>query len=267
VSLWQSIILGLVQGLTEFLPISSSAHLVIFEKILNVEAHNNFIFDVLVHVGTLAAVVVFFRKRIIRMIAAFFTMPFDWNSDPERRGDFKLAWLIILGTFPAVIIGLLFKDQIEQAFAAPRWAASMLLVTAVILILTHWARDKGRLVNVPRATTIGLAQALAIMPGISRSGSTISMGLFSGMDKSEAAEFSFLLSIPAIAGAAVLEIPDFIRALTQTSLVPIYAIGAVVAAIVGYLSIFYLLGMVKKGKFFYFGVYCALVGILGILFL
>jgi undecaprenyl-diphosphatase len=267
VSLWQSVILGLVQGLTEFLPISSSAHLVLFEKILHVEAHSNFIFDVLVHVGTLAAVVVFFRKRIYGMIAAFFTMPFRRDQDPDRRRDFKLAWLIILGTIPAVIIGFLFKDYIEQAFAAPRWAAAMLLVTAVILIMTHWARDRGRDVNAPRATSIGLAQALAIMPGISRSGSTISMGLFTGVDKSEAAEFSFLLSIPAIAGAAVLEIPDFIKAMTQTSLVGIYAIGAMVAAVVGYLSIFYLLSVIKKGKFFYFGVYCAIVGILGIIFL
>jgi undecaprenyl-diphosphatase len=266
-NLFQSVILGLVQGLTEFLPISSSAHLVLFEKILHVEAHNNFIFDVMVHVGTLAAVVIFFRKRLYRLLTAFFTMPFHWDQDPDRQRDFKLAWLIILGTIPAVILGLLFKDYIEQAFAAPRWAAMMLLITAVILITTRWARDKGLFVNAPRATTIGLAQALAIMPGISRSGSTISMGLFSGMDKSEAAEFSFLLSIPAIAGAAVLEIPDFIRAFTQTSLIVTYAIGGAVAAVVGYLSIFYLLSVIKRGKFFYFGVYCAMVGILGILFL
>jgi undecaprenyl-diphosphatase len=174
---------------------------------------------------------------------------------------------LILGTVPAAIIGLLFKDYIELAFASPRWASGMLLFTAAILLSTRWAIREDCHLDTGRTLMIGFAQALAIMPGISRSGSTIAAGMFLKMKKSEAAEFSFLLSIPAIAGATIMQIPQFIKNITNTDLMINYFAGAAVAAIVGYISIIYVMKIVKKGKFFYFGLYCAVVGILGILLL
>lgn len=264
--LLQSILLGIVQGLTEFLPVSSSGHLVIFEKIFQVEAHN-LVFEVLVHFGTLVAVFIYFRKQLAGIITGFFKSPFDFSGASESSRNARLAWFIVLGTIPAAAIGMLLKDHIEIAFASPRWAAGMLLVTAAILIPTRWARAKEGRISIARMIIIGFAQALAIMPGISRSGTTISAGIFSGMNKSEAAEFSFLLSIPAILGATILEIPDFIEALGNATLVTNYLIGALVAAIVGYISIAFLMKVVKKGKFFYFGIYCAIVGLLGIFLL
>jgi len=262
----KSIALGLIQGLTEFLPVSSSGHLVIFEKLLGVEAHN-LVFEVLVHLGTLLAVVIYFRYKLFRIIGSFFGTIVGQKVSDEDRQFAGLGWLIILGTIPAVVVGLLARDYIELAFASARWSAGMLLITATILILTRWAKREDRVLNIPRAMLIGIAQALAIMPGISRSGSTISAGIYSGIKKSEAAEFSFLLSVPAILGATVLELPDFVAEMGNTRLIENYLAGAVVAAAVGYISIAFLMNIIKKGKFFFFGLYCAAVGILGIIFL
>jgi undecaprenyl-diphosphatase len=264
-TLIQGIILGLVQGLTEFLPVSSSAHLVIFEKILNVEAHT-VAFEVLLHVGTLLAVIIYFRRQLYRIFSVIFKAIFTSNRNFQDK-DLRLAWYLVIGTFPAALAGYFLKKYFEEAFAAPRWAAGMLLITALILILTRWVQDKNNKLNSWRAILIGIAQAVAIMPGISRSGSTISTGMYVGLNKSEAAEFAFLLSIPVIGGAALLEVHDFIRILSSKSLSEVYIIGALVAAVIGYFSIAYLLSVVKKGKFFYFGVYCAVVGILGLLLL
>jgi len=264
-SFFESVILGLVQGLTEFLPVSSSGHLVIFESLFGIKT-GNILFEILVHFGTLLAVLVYFRKRFYNIIISLFSFArgkTGFNDDPHL----KLALFIVLGTIPAVIVGLLFKDFIVVAFESPRWASVMLLVTAAILFSTKWAPDKARGFGWKNSIIVGVAQALAIMPGISRSGSTISIGMHLGIDKSEAAEFSFLLSVPAIAGAALLEIPEFLKSLSDLSLLPIYLTGALVSAVVGYISITYLLSIIKKGKFFYFGLYCAIVGILGIFLL
>lgn len=264
-NLLESLVLGLVQGLTEFLPVSSSGHLVIIEGLFGIRS-GNVVFEVLVHFGTLLAVLVYFRKRIASIIKSIIGVIFTKTTSTTDT-DFRMAVYIVVGTIPAVIIGFAFKDLIEQAFGSPRWAAGMLLVTAAILFSTKWASERLKKLNSGRSILVGIAQALAIMPGISRSGSTISAGMWLGMDKSEAAEFSFLLSIPAIAGAVVLEIPDMIANLGTGNLVVIYLAGMVVAALVGYLSIAGLLSIIKKGKFFFFGLYCAVIGLLGIFLL
>jgi len=261
----ESLILGLVQGLTEFLPVSSSGHLVIVEGLFGIRS-NDIIFEILVHFGTLLAVLVYFRKTIAAIIRAIVSALLR-KSDEESGAGLRLAVFLIVGTIPAVIIGLAFKDLIVQAFDSPRWASAMLLVTALILFSTRWTLDKSKPNNTLRSLTIGFAQALAIMPGISRSGSTISMGMWLGMNKSEAAEFSFLLSVPAIAGAMVLELPSMISNFSSPELLPVYLAGTAMSAIIGYISIAYLMKIIKKGKFFYFGLYCLLVGLLGIFLL
>lgn len=265
-NLIESTVLGLVQGLTEFLPISSSGHLVIFERLFHIKA-GDLVFEVFVHFGTLIAVLLYFRERLTA-IAGSVIRSFSSARDPERdKANLKLFWYLILGTVPAAFIGLLFEDLIELAFASPRWASGMLLVTAAILLSTRWATREDRKLDASRTIIIGCAQALAIMPGISRSGSTISAGMALGMKKTEAAEFSFLLSIPAIAGATLIQIPQFVRDITNADLLINYFVGAMAAAIIGYISIAFLMKIVKKGKFFYFGLYCIAVGILGILLL
>ncbi len=264
--LLQSVLLGLIQGLTEFLPVSSSGHLVIFEKIFGV-ASEDLVFEILLHCGTLVAVLIYFRRRLLNIVRSFVRSPFGRGLPPGQQSEIRMGWFLILGTLPAAVIGIAFKDYIELAFASPRWSSGMLLVTAAMLFATRWARREKAALDVPRTIIIGCAQALAIMPGISRSGSTISAGMFSGMKKSEAAEFSFLLSIPAIVGATLLQLPDFISKIGQSDVVAYYLAGALVSTVTGYLSIAFLLDMIKKGKFFYFGLYCAIVGVLGIFFL
>jgi len=255
----------LVQGLTEFLPVSSSGHLVIAEGLFGIRS-NDIIFEILVHFGTLLAVLVYFRKTIAGIISAI-VFALLRKSREESGAGLRLATFLIVGTIPAVIIGLVFKDLIVEAFDSPRWASAMLLVTAVILFSTRWTFDKSKPNTALRSLTIGFAQALAIMPGISRSGSTISMGMWLGMNKSEVAEFSFLLSVPAIAGAMVLELPAMFSNFSSLKLLPVYLAGTAMSAIIGYVSIAYLMKIIKKGKFFYFGLYCLLVGLLGIFLL
>ncbi len=265
-NLVESIILGLIQGLTEFLPISSSGHLVIFERLFHIEA-GDLGFEVFVHFGTLIAVLFYFREKLFAIAGSVIRTFSRARKLETDKTNIKLFSYLILGTVPAAITGLLLEDYVELAFASPRWSSGMLLVTAAILLSTRWAAREDRKLDTRRTIIIGIAQALAIMPGISRSGSTISAGMILGMKKSEAAEFSFLLSIPAIVGAAFLQIPQFARDIKNADLVINYFAGAVAAAIVGYVSIVYLMKIVKKGKFFYFGLYCAVVGLLGIFLL
>ena len=256
--------LGIVQGLTEFLPISSSGHLVIVERLFGIKS-SHLVFEVLVHLGTLLAVVVYFRKQLLIILRSIW--PYSTERSDESGLNRRYFWFLILGTIPAALVGFFLEDYIELAFASPRWASGMLLVTAAILLATKLSRRQNNKLNSGRTLFIGIAQALAIMPGISRSGSTISAGMYVGLDRSEAAEFSFLLSIPAILGATVLKIPDFLEAASDPHVMVNYIVGAVAAAAVGYLSIACLMAVIRKGKFFWFGIYCAAVGILGILIL
>lgn len=265
-NLIESTVLGLIQGLTEFLPISSSGHLVIFERLFHIEA-GDLVFEVFVHFGTLIAVLLYFREKLLAVAGSIVISFSRVQKSESDEINIKLFWYLILGTVPAGLIGLLFADFIELAFASPRWASGMLLVTAAILLSTRWATREDRKLDASRTIIIGFAQALAIMPGISRSGSTISAGMALGMKKTEAAEFSFLLSIPAIVGATIIQIPQFVKDITNADLVINYFVGAMAAAIIGYISIAFLMKIIKKGKFFYFGLYCIVVGILGILLL
>jgi undecaprenyl-diphosphatase len=261
----QSIILGIVQGLTEFLPVSSSGHLVFCERLLHI-SKGDVVFEVMVHVGTLAAVLYYFRKRIIEIIRSLFMIGKKYKT-AEEIDSLKLAWYLILGTIPAVVFGFFFKSYLENSFGSIYWTSIEFLITGAILIGTIWARDRGRQINNWNTLFMGVAQAIAIIPAISRSGSTIAAGMFSGIKKEKVAEFSFLLSIPAIGGAAILEIPGFLKLIPEKSIIFTYLIGTIISAIVGYFSIALLISIIKRGKFFYFGVYCILLGIAGLLFL
>jgi undecaprenyl-diphosphatase len=267
-SLLEAILLGIVQGLTEFLPISSSGHLVLGEYLLKVK-FDDISFEVFLHFGTLLSVVIFFRRTIWSMLKAVWLKirsVFAGGTTGPDSEYWRLFWLIIVGTTPAGLIGALFKDYLERSFSSVIFVSFMLLFTGTVLFLTKFVKKKKEKLGFNDALWVGLAQALAMLPGISRSGLTISTGIFRKVEKSKAAEFSFLLSLPAVLGASLLELKDVLSHNSASQDLRIYAIGAVTAFVVGYLSIKFLLNVIKKGKFQYFGYYCFAVGLLFLIF-
>jgi undecaprenyl-diphosphatase len=234
----QAALLGIVQGLTEFLPVSSTAHLILARAFFGYDAEQfGLSFDVACHVGTLIAVLVYFRTEIARMIAA---IPLIF--DPARDEDARLVWLLVLGTVPAVVAGLAFKNPIEASLRTVPVAATALAVGAILFFVAErvGARVRSeRSLTMMEAFWIGCAQAVALIPGVSRSGATIVVALLIGLRRAGAARFIFLLSIPAILGAAASEAPKMIRSGLGGDLVMLFAIGLVTSAFVGYAAVKY----------------------------
>ena len=250
----QAIALGVVQGLTEFLPVSSSGHLVLGQHLLGLNKPE-LLFDVVAHVGTLLAVAVYFRRDLLMMLRGL------WAADSEGRQGRQLIKLVILGSIPAGLAGFLFKDNFEALFGSLLAVGCALCLTGCILLLTRLSdRLNDRPVrNGPvRAFLIGVAQAIAICPGISRSGSTIACGLLLGLERSDAARFSFVLSIPAILGALLLQLIhlDSLRSQPSWPLI----LGGASAAISGYLALSLLVRIVNQGRLHIFAPYCFLAG-------
>jgi undecaprenyl-diphosphatase len=261
-SILQSVFLGIVQGLTEFLPISSSGHLVFLQSLFGLEEPPIF-FDVMLHLGTLLAVVVYFWTDIRRIIKGIVSI---LKKKDENREKAILFFWIILATIPTGLMGLLFKDWFESFFSKPKLVGGMLILTGLILWLTRWIKKEVKPLGQMgwlSAILIGIAQGFAIIPGISRSGATISTGLFCGLDPELSARFSFLLSIPAILGATLLETNkmDSGGALWTT------LIGSTIAFGVGLLALTLLIKIIKMGKLFNFSYYCCGLGILMIILL
>ena len=254
-----SLILGFIQGATEFLPVSSSGHLVLAEKILGIKASSGLIFEVMLHFATMISVIIYFRKKIGRLILSL--LP-PYTSD--KRPSLKLAGILIVGTIPAAVIGLAFEDYVESAFGSGKFAALMLIVTALLLLSTRLIKPGERTITFKSGMIIGVAQSIALLPGISRSGTTISTGLFLKMAPAEAAEFSFLLSLPAVFGASILKSFDLMSSSINSAEIGVYLAGAFSAFLVGYISIVWLMSLIKKGQFFYFGLYCLTVGTIGL---
>lgn len=265
--LFKSILLGILQGLSEFLPVSSSGHLVIAEYLLDFNI-GGLAFEVFVHLGTLVAVLLVFRKDISRLILAvpdIFRLP-SGKLSKERREFALLAVYIAIGSLPAALIGLLLKDTIERSFESHLLALVMLFFTGIIVWSSRYTREKGRELSGYRALLIGIAQAFAILPGVSRSGSTIVTGLWLGLPRHQTARFSFLLSVPVIFGAGVLKMKDVVQQpLPETEIFYIIC-ATIAAAISGYFAIIWLLNVIKKQKLEWFGVYCITVSIIGLIF-
>lgn len=249
----ESVLLGLLQGLTEFLPVSSSGHLVLAQSLIPGFEQPGVLFDTLLHGGTLLSVLVYFRREVQELLASL--LP---GGDPSRR---RLALLLVVATVPTGLIGILFKDPLEALFHAPRSAAAMLLVTGAVLWVSEvLARPRMGLegLGYGRALAIGTVQGLAIVPGISRSGSTIAAGTLLGIRGEDAARFSFLLSVPAILGAVVLQLPH-VDSLEPARL-GAYAAGVVAAFASGLWAIRFLLAAIRRGRFRWFALYCWLLG-------
>lgn len=253
----QALFLGLVQGLTEFFPVSSSGHLVFFQSLLGIEEPPIF-FDVLLHLGTLLAVVIFFRGSLRMMLQSVLSRL--RGRGEAGQGERLLLWIIV-STIPTGLMGLFLKDWFESFFGTPRIVGVMLLVTGSILWLTRFAgaKERGlRKMTWIDALLIGVAQGIAILPGISRSGATISAGLFCGLDRGLSGEFSFLLSIPAILCALLLES----RKMVSPSESLICLLGTAVAFCAGFLSLKALMPVIRRGKLYRFAYYCWAIGLL-----
>ncbi len=243
----EAIILGIIQGLTEFLPISSSGHLVLSQVILGIQIPGND-FEVLLHIGTLCSILVVFNNDIKNIL---FTL-----SSKETQ---KFILMIFVGTIPAVIVGLGFKDGIERLFDDIIVVGFAQVFTGITLISSFYFKSLNKKNSIIKACLIGIAQAIAIIPGISRSGITISFALFLGLDARQAAKFSFFLAIPVISGAGILMATD----LRDGFSIDIYTAGSglITSFFVGMVALKWLLAWLEGGKFHYFGIYCFLIGI------
>ncbi|MDZ4167869.1 MAG: undecaprenyl-diphosphatase UppP [Coriobacteriia bacterium] len=254
----EAIILGLTQGAAEFLPISSSGHLVIVPALFGWDKPA-VAFDVLLHLGTLLAVIVYFRADLWRMVRGFF------STAPERAPERRLAWLIIIGTIPTGLIGLAFDDVFERLFGAVLYVGVFLMVTAVILTLAEWlSRQRAHDPSEMRwwqAALIGVAQGAAIAPGISRAGSTMAAGLAIGLDREQAARFSFLLSVPSILLAGAWAARELLGGGVVMPSPGVSALGFLAAAVSGYAAIAGLLAYLRKRPLYPFAAYCAVAGL------
>jgi len=258
----KAMVLGVLQGLTEFLPISSSGHLVIGSELMNFQ-EQGVVFDVFVHLGTLLAVVFFFRRELVEMVKAPFAFLQGDRSESVKH-FFMMDLYVIVATLPAVAVGLFLKDRVEILFGNILLVYCMLAVTGVIMIAARYLPQKDKPITWGRSVWVGCAQACAIMPGLSRSGSTIFLGMVLGIDREKIAKFSFIMSIPAILGAAVLQIGDImVNPLDKGAFLNIGA-GALMAAFSGYLAIKLLLDIIRKNRLQWFGYYCLLISATGI---
>jgi len=261
---FQALILGIVQGLTEFIPVSSSAHLVLVPWLLG-WPEPDLVFDTMAHWGTLLAVVAYFWKDL-------WDLTIGWvdslryrslNPDPRRR----LAWLVIIGTIPAVLAGALLEKKFAMMFEAPVWPATFLLITGLLLTASEFlSRRQRRLsdINWPDALVIGVAQAVAIAPGISRSGATIATGLFRGLQRDVAARYSFLLATPIIFGAGLLQLKNLLVAGNAESHLPVLITGFIAAAVSGYVCIGVLMQYLRRGRLYIFAIYCWTLGLISL---
>ncbi|MBP5335642.1 MAG: undecaprenyl-diphosphate phosphatase [Bacteroidales bacterium] len=274
---WQALILGLVQGLTEFLPVSSSGHLVIFRELLGAEAPSDLAFEITVHVATALATIVVFRKQILDLLQGLFKFKYNEQTDFIAK--------LVVSMIPVAIVGFFFKDKVEELFSSLLVVGCALMVTALLLFLSDRARPFGKLrvtegksgetegksgvtegkeITFGQALVMGLGQAVAVIPGLSRSGTTISSGLLSGASRNKVAEFSFLMVLVPILGEAFLDIVGGDLAASSVSIAPL-VLGFVAAFISGLFACKAMIALVKKAGLKWFALYCAIVGLIVII--
>lgn len=286
-NLLKSIIMGIVQGVTEFLPVSSSGHLAIFKQILNVETDTGILFDILLHIGTLIAIFAVYFKDIkeliiegckliadmvMNLITWFQNLASKKEHKPYRKlvetTNRKFVVLIILSTIPTGIIGVIGGDIVEVASETLIVPGICLLMTSMLLLIADGikpGRKRIGSVTYTNSFVLGICQGVSTLPGLSRSGTTITACLLSGFEKNLAVKYSFIMSIPAVLGAAVLELKDIGKVSISAGEWASYIVGMVVAAVVGYICIKTMLVVVRKKKFKGFAIYCAIVGIIAII--
>ncbi|MBQ3976009.1 MAG: undecaprenyl-diphosphate phosphatase [Bacteroidales bacterium] len=255
---WQALILGLVQGLTEFLPVSSSGHLVIFRELLGAEAPSDLVFEITVHVATALATIVVFRKQILDLLQGLFKFKYNEQTDFIAK--------LVVSMIPVAIVGFFFKDKVEELFSSLLVVGCALMVTALLLFLSDRvkARKEGKEITFGQALVMGLGQAVAVIPGLSRSGTTISAGLLSGASRNKVAEFSFLMVLVPILGEAFLDLVGGDLATSSISIAPL-VLGFLAAFFSGLFACKAMIALVKKAGLKWFALYCAIVGLIVII--
>lgn len=254
---FQALLLGLLQGLTEFLPVSSSGHLEIGAALLGIKSGNNLLFTVVLHVATVLSTIVVFRKDILWLLKGLFA--FQWNEQTQYVSR------LIFSAIPVMFLGLFFKDKVEQFFTGNvTFVGSMLIITAFLLASTHLIKKGNNSITFGKSFIIGIAQAMAVLPGISRSGATIATGLLLKTKKEEMARFSFLMVLIPILGAAFLDIVGGdVTSNESIGGLPMF-IGFVSAFVSGLLACSWMIKIVKRGKLIYFAIYCLIIGVIAI---
>lgn len=253
----EALILGLIQGLTEFLPVSSSGHLEIGKYLMDINAEKSLLFTVVVHGATVLSTIVVFWKDLIVIFKGLFK--FKWNQETQ----FVLK--IIISMIPVLIVGVFFKDQVESLFNGNMiFVGSMLIVTAMMLTFTHFSKSNKRDVNYLDSLIIGIAQAFAVLPGVSRSGATISTGIIIGDKKESVTRFSFLMVLIPILGANMLDIMSGEMTSNETIGIFPLIVGFLAAFIAGWAACTWMINIVKKGKLIYFAIYCLIIGLVAI---
>ena len=251
-------LLGIIQGLTEFIPVSSTAHLLIGQKLLGVPADDATVsFLVIVQLGTIVSLIIFYGKDLLHLVTAFFARPFSTQEN-------KLAWYIIIATIPALVAGYLLKDAIETLLKQPMLEASIrLFLAAILLTLAESLTRKNRSLESMTwldALIVGLFQVIAVFPGASRSGSTIAGGMFRSFDRPSAARFAFLMSVPVMLAAGGFETLDVLKMPDLGQFISLLAVGFITAAIVGWFTIKWLIDYLSKHSLYVFAAYCAVIG-------
>lgn len=261
---FEAFILGLIQGLTEYLPVSSSGHLTIGQEVLGVSGSDNLSFDVAVHVATVLSTLVILWKEVVWIFKGLFK--FRWNDETRYTVN------ILVSMIPVGIVGVFFKDYIEDIFGAGLFiVAYFLMVTALLLTFSYYAKPRQKeKISLRDAFIIGIAQAAAVMPGLSRSGSTIATGLILGNKKEKLAQFSFLMVIPPILGEALLDVMKAMKhgaeAVTGGMSISALAVGFIAAFVSGCFACKWMISIVKKGKLIYFAIYCAIISVVALIF-
>jgi undecaprenyl-diphosphatase len=267
--LLEALLLGILQGVTEFLPVSSSGHLVLAQEFLNRNLDRGITFEIVVHFGSFFSILLYFRKRIADLLLnvfRFLAQPSQMKQHWVENRDARWAFYILLSMIPAGIIGLTLKDVFEEFFSSPGLVSVMLLVTGLILYSNKGIKSADKEVNPLRAFLMGLGQAFAMMPGISRAGTTITIGNLLGIKKDQVAEFSFLMLLPVIAGAMLLETVKLSESGGDGTSLSYLSIAFISSLVSGYVSLKYLIRIFKSKGLHYFAYYCWAVGLLGIIY-
>lgn len=262
-TIMMAVLLGFIQGLTEFLPVSSSGHLVLAQSMMTGFTQPGLLFDTMLHLATLVAVLIYFRERVKNLMLAFFGLFFQQYRVIYFQNK-NFLWGIILSSIPTAIIGLALDKNASGFFGSPSVVGYCLILTSVLLVLSDMMKPVGS-VTPAKAVIIGIVQGIAVIPGISRSGATIAAGLFLGIKRAEMAEFSFLMSVPAIFGAVLLQ-SRHIETLPADQLAA-YGAGMLTAFISGLLAISFMIYFIKKANLKMFALYCLIMGIVAIIWI
>jgi len=263
-SIIKAVVLGIIQGIAEFLPVSSSGHLLVTRNLMDL-GEVPVLFDVLLHIATLVVVVIVFKERIIVLFKSLFRW-ISRKSDDSDKGNLNMVVLILVATFFTGVLGLVIDKM--GFFQNPKIVSVFFIITSIILWLTRYAKSEKtyRDVGIKEGIYLGIAQGFGVIPGISRSGITISAGLLGGIDRDKAGEISFIISIPAILGALLLEFKDGAQLISEVA-IPVLVIGFITTMVVGYFSLILLMRLIKGGRLYLFSFYLLPLGVIGLFFL